>query len=155
MSPAKSSENWLRICEKCIKMTIFRRSFFYRIPLVATSVRWDHKAFITECSSFFFNLSWLSYLTFTCSKLIIETLEKVCNMFKVSCTSLTSFWYFYCQLWIYFAPFFSVSVVDCAQGKISWVSEQNVFYRDQGRFVGKLYFQKSNDQFRCCGTLKR
>ena len=43
-------------------------------------------------------------------------------MFKVSNKNTTSFWCFYCQLWTYFTPFSSVSVVDFKQVNVSWVN---------------------------------
>ena len=48
------------------------------------------------------------------------------NKFKVNnkntkTTSLTSFWYFYCQLWTYFTAFFSISLVEFEHVNVSLV----------------------------------
>ena len=36
--------------------------------------------------------------------------------------SLTSFWCFHCWFWIYFIPFFWVSIMDFEQVNVSWAS---------------------------------
>ena len=54
-------------------------------------------------------------------------LIKVWNMFKVSnkdnrTTPMASFWCLYCQLWTYFTPCSSVSIVNFEHVNIEWVS---------------------------------
>ena len=71
------------------------------------------------------DLIWvLNQLTFTCSKSKIETL-KVWDMFKIMnknarTISVTYFRGFYRQLWTYFTPFSSVSIVDFEQVSVKW-----------------------------------
>ena len=55
-------------------------------------------------------------LTFSCSKSTIKTLEKVVKYVQNSKTPI--------QLWAYFTPFSSVSIVDFEQVSASW--ERNV-----------------------------
>ena len=43
---------------------------------------------------------------------------KVCN--KDTRTTLASFWCLYCELWTYFTPCFSVSIVNFEHGNAGW-----------------------------------
>ena len=53
-----------------------------------------------------------SLLTFTCSKLTVETIEKVWIMFKVNNKNIRTI--------SYFTPFSSVSIVDFEQVNARW-----------------------------------
>ena len=66
-------------------------------------------------------LNWLgnlSMLTFTCSKLTTETIEK--SVKYVPATSMKLFWCFYFEFWTYFTPFSGVSIVNFEQVNVSW-----------------------------------
>ena len=45
--------------------------------------------------------------------------SEICS--KLTIKTLTSFWCFYCLLWIYFIPFSTVSIVDFKQVNAGWV----------------------------------
>ena len=66
------------------------------IPKISTDItmRWNIDFNITQPA-------------ITCSKLTIKT-------------PLASFWYLYCQLWTYFTPYCSVSVVNFEQVNVGW-----------------------------------
>ena len=82
----------------------------------------------------------LAQLTFTCSKLTIETLEKGVKYIQINnkntkTMSLTSFWCFYCKLWTYFSSFSSACIVNFEQVNVSWEVEQV-----NGPFLGLRQF---------------
>ena len=65
----------------------------------------------------------------------LATYNEVWNMFKVKNKDNSSSWYLYSQLWTYFTPFSSVSVVNFEQVNAGWVYS---FFDDWYSF---LYFQ--------------
>ena len=70
---------------------------------------------------------------FTCSKSTIETLGKgvkyIQSQHWIHQSSMTTFWCFYCWLWIYFTSFPSVSIVDFEQVHVGrWVGSNMLVF---------------------------
>ena len=69
------------------------------------------------------NISWFNVSN--------RNIRKKWNMFRVNkntkTTSITLFWwFFFCQLWTYLTPIFSVFIVDFEQANVSWEACENI-----------------------------
>ena len=81
--------------------------------------------FIVNIKNINLTSSFLTQLSFTCSKSTTEAPEQCIYLFKGSnkntcMTSLTSFRYFYCKLWTDFTHRSDVSIVDFEQANVGW-----------------------------------